>query len=86
MFSCKEIARLVSESLDHTLPFGQRVAVRFHLMMCSLCSRFRRQMLFVREMGRRFGKGGDRAGMPATVRLSPEARERIRCALKREGL
>ena len=86
MLSCKEVARLVSDSQDRRLPLRQHLALGFHLMMCSLCSRFRRQMLFLREAGRRFAAVGDRAGVAATVRLSPDARERIRRALEREGL
>lgn len=86
MLSCKEIARLVSQSLDQKLPFRQRLELRVHLMMCSLCSRFRGQILFLREAGRRFAAEGYRVGVPATVQLSPDARERIRRALEREGL
>ena len=36
MTGCKDIARLVSESHDHKLSFGDRVHLRLHLAMCLL--------------------------------------------------
>jgi hypothetical protein len=85
LLSCKEISRLVSESLDRELPLGQRLSMRLHLMMCSLCSRFRRQMLFLHRAARAFGAAGEADKLPAQVRLSPEARQRIKQALERES-
>jgi Putative zinc-finger len=81
MLSCKEVARLVSASLDGGLSFRQRLALRVHLLLCSGCCRFRRQMLFLREaVGRHTG-----ADAPDDANgLSAEARERIRRALERE--
>ncbi len=49
MLSCKEVSRLVSDSLDRKLPWQQRLAVRVHLLMCCLCSRFQRQLLLLRD-------------------------------------
>lgn len=83
MLSCKEMSRLVSESLDRELPLGQRVSLRLHLLMCSLCSRFRSQMLFLHRAARVFGAVGEADELPAHVRLSPEARQRIKQALAR---
>ncbi len=85
MLSCKEVSRLVSESMDRSLPFGQRFSTRLHLLMCSLCSRFRRQMLFLRDAARFFGRASEEGELFANVRLSPEARTRIKHALQRNG-
>ena len=76
MLSCKEVSHLVSQSLDRKPPFWQRIQVRLHLLMCRLCSRFRRQTLFLRDAGRRL------AVEETDDTLSPEARERIKQLLK----
>jgi hypothetical protein len=81
MLSCKEISQLVSESLDRKLPFGKRLQVRFHLLMCRLCSRFKKQVLFLRDAGRRF-LAADEDSQGNLGGLSPEARKRIKQALK----
>lgn len=83
MLSCKEVSRLVSESLDRELSLGQRVSLRLHLLMCSLCSRFRRQMAFLHQAARAFGQAGEADELSAQIRLSSEARQRIKQALAR---
>jgi uncharacterized protein (UPF0262 family) len=39
MYSCKEVSQLISESMDRTLPFYQRVLMQLHLMICKYCAR-----------------------------------------------
>ena len=84
MVSCKEITRLVSESLDRALPFRQRLAVWWHLRLCQLCNRFRRQLLFLRGAIRRHPDRLEGHESPYPSSLSPEARERIKRALTRD--
>jgi len=50
MLSCKEISKLVSESLDRKLPLPLRMEVRLHLMMCHLCRTYRKQSLLLRKL------------------------------------
>ena len=49
ILSCKETTRLVSQGLDRELAFGERVAVRVHLVICLGCRRAGRQMAFLRK-------------------------------------
>ena len=44
MLSCKEAMRLVSEQLDRKLPLRQRLSLRFHVLMCRACSRYKHQI------------------------------------------
>jgi len=37
MMTCKDISKLVSDSLDRELPIRLRMGLRLHLMMCGLC-------------------------------------------------
>lgn len=76
MFRCSDISKKVSMSLDEKLPLHERAAVRFHLMMCRYCARFRHQMIQLREMSR-----ADHPGRPAgdaEPGLSREAKARIK--------
>ena len=49
MISCKEAAQLASQGLDRRLGFGERVALRLHLAICDGCSRFTKQIAFLRK-------------------------------------
>ena len=72
MMTCEEAARLISESLDQPIPLRQRIALRMHLLMCKLCPRFLRQLLFLREAAKRYTEEGE-----GEFPLTAEARERI---------
>jgi len=78
MLSCKDVTRLLSESMDRSLPLGKRIGVRMHLLICRFCARYERQLLLIRETVRRISatEGGPAGAAGET--LSEEARERIR--------
>lgn len=69
MRSCKEVSELVSQSLDRRLSPRERLGVHLHLLVCRLCRRYRRQILFLSHATRRLRARGPQ--------LSPEARRRI---------
>ena len=53
MINCRESARLISLELDQGLPWIERAALRFHLLICKACPNFRAQIrLMDRAMGR----------------------------------
>ena len=79
MFRCNDVSQKVSQSLDASLPFHHRMAVRLHLLMCRYCARFRRQLIMLRKMSRHV-EGEPLAGETAAT-LSSEAKERIKKAL-----
>ena len=76
MFKCKEVTRMISESLDRELPFYQRIGIRMHLLMCKLCSRYRRQLLLMRETIRLQTASSE--DIESEIVLPPGARERIK--------
>jgi predicted anti-sigma-YlaC factor YlaD len=82
MLSCEEVTRLLSDSMDRRLPLRQQVAVRMHLFMCKLCSRYRRQLLFLREAMRRYAEDLEQGKLVPPVSLSEEARERMKSTLR----
>jgi len=82
MLRCREISKLVSESMERQLPFRQRMHVWMHLAMCRLCWGFSRQIRLLRRAAR---ENPERLAPDATdpeSRLSEEARERIKAALR----
>jgi len=52
MFSCHEVSRKISQSMDARLTLLQRMGIRIHLMMCRYCARFRRQLTLLRTICR----------------------------------
>ena len=52
MFNCRKSSDKLSQSMDDRLPLGQRMALRIHLMMCSVCRRYKRQLLLMRRIFR----------------------------------
>lgn len=82
MLSCKDVTRLLSESMDRSLPLGKRIGVRLHLLMCRFCVRYKRQLLLIRETVRRIVTEEDAPGAPPGELLSEEAKERIRRSLR----
>jgi Putative zinc-finger len=53
MLTCKEATRLVSQGLDRSLAFRERLALRLHLLICDGCTNFRKQVVLLREAMRR---------------------------------
>ena len=60
MLSCKDTSTLISRSMDETLSWRQRLAVRLHLMMCGACRRFVGQMSFLRRAAGRYPGAANR--------------------------
>lgn len=50
MMSCKQVTQLISEGLDRELSRRERMAMKFHLMMCTGCNNFRNNMHFLRKV------------------------------------
>jgi hypothetical protein len=68
--------------MERKLPFGARMQVWMHLMLCRFCAGFARQISLLRRAAR---QDPERlAGAPSTAEatLSPEAHERIKAALR----
>ncbi len=78
---CKEVTRLVSESLDRDLSGPERLKLRMHFLMCVLCRRFARQVRFVRDTLRRHPDRLDGQDLSPPPGLSTEARDRIKRSL-----
>jgi predicted anti-sigma-YlaC factor YlaD len=85
MLNCKEVSELVSRSLDEELPLGKRVGVRMHLLMCKFCTRYKKQMVLLRELARRYEEKSTEEMIPTLPSLQGEARKRIKDLLAGQG-
>ena len=74
---------MISESMDRELPLHQRVMIRIHLAMCKYCSRFRRQLLFIKAACHHLTEPFE--DIKPAITLPAEARERIKAALVEKG-
>ncbi len=54
IISCQDASRLVSRREDGPLTAWQRLVLRLHLSVCAACSRFERQVRFLRSAMHRY--------------------------------
>mgnify|MGYP003439061459 FL=1 len=81
LFTCQDMSHLLSDGMDRTLPFHTRLRMRFHLLICVLCRRYKQQLALIRNVLRKNGttlNDDTRAHAPG---LTPEAKARIQRAL-----
>ncbi len=84
MLNCKEVSRLVSQSLDRKFPFWQRMGVWIHLSLCRLCRGFRKDLLNLRSAARQYADDIKMNASAPNAAFSEEARKRIQHALESE--
>jgi len=77
--SCKQAVRLQSAALDGKLSLRERLGLRIHLVLCTWCRRYGKQIRFVQTATREHA--GEEQVLPQRT-LSDEARERIKQRLQ----
>lgn len=78
MLNCKDVSKLVSESLDRKLPLWKRVNLWMHLCMCKLCWRFRKDLNHLHGETREIAEQFEHEAMETEPKLSAESRERLK--------
>ncbi len=82
MLTCQQASELVSQSLDQPLSLKNRFSLKFHLMMCSACHRFNRQMRQLRSAILGLVKTTEN---DESITLSPEAKAKISQKLSKDA-
>lgn len=59
MLNCKQASELMSQELDRSLDFRERLGLRFHVTMCAGCRNFRKQMAFLHEVCAHYPDAGE---------------------------
>lgn len=57
MLNCKEVTRLCSDEFERPLRLGERTSLQLHLMMCTGCANYRRQMQSLRQFAQGYAEG-----------------------------
>ncbi|MCC7338757.1 MAG: hypothetical protein IT422_26995 [Pirellulaceae bacterium] len=87
MLNCKDMTKVISDSLDRKITLRQRLELWMHIMMCGLCRRFRSNALAIRKKVRETSARPSEkvaASEPEAAPLSPAARNRIAAAMKEQ--
>jgi predicted anti-sigma-YlaC factor YlaD len=82
MFSCRDATHLASARLDRPLTRRERLSLRFHLLICSACRLYTRQITTLSTLFQARAKSPE---LPTTDTLSPEAKAKIKTALNTEA-
>lgn len=80
--SCQKASELASQALERPLSLSERVALRLHFLICACCKRYVVQLRLLRWMIRQSIRRLEEPGSPVDVVLAPEARERIKRAVR----
>ncbi len=59
MLNCREATRLSSEAQERALALKERMSLTMHVMMCSGCRNFGKQMHTLRQVMRAYANGDD---------------------------
>jgi hypothetical protein len=81
--SCEDTSPLISELMDHKLPFGKRMRLRFHLAMCKVCNCYQEQLEIIRALARKLR--AEEAPTQQKVVLSEQVKTKIKDSLKQSN-
>jgi hypothetical protein len=79
MLNCRQVTRLVSQSMDAKLRWYQQLGMRIHLLYCVWCRRYASQLRFLHKA---CGHLGSETRANPSHTLSSEARSRMRARLQ----
>ncbi len=77
--SCTEMTHLLSEEMDHTLPFFTRFKMRVHFLTCCYCKRYMENLHYIRKLFRASASNSDKI---SSEQLSPETKARLKQTLR----
>lgn len=72
---CQEATRLMSQAMERKLSFKETIDLSLHLMVCSLCVQFLKQIRGLRQLLRSYVPHGEKF-------LSPRVKTQIKQALQ----
>src|ERR1700741_4611048 len=72
---CREMVRILSQSMDEPLPISMRIKKRIHYLICCWCQRYEEQLHYMRKTAQAFPEHVDKV---SDVSLPSAAKDRIR--------
>lgn len=74
MLTCKQSSQLISQSLDKSLTWSERLNLKFHLFICKYCARFYHQLHTVKAA---VDKLRNQVEQDESITLSEEAKAKM---------
>jgi len=72
---CREMVRILSQSMDEPMPLLMRIKKRLHFLICCWCQRYEEHLRYIHETARYFPEHADEA---SNIPFPPDAKERIK--------
>ena len=72
---CKEVTRLLSQSMDRRLPMHKRLGIWLHFTVCDFCMRYTRHLAFIRQASRSMAEHAEQI---SSASLSDSAKKRMK--------
>lgn len=81
--NCKDTTELISEDMDHNLSVFKRWRMRFHLVLCKYCRKYRAQLETLRRMTGGLGK--EVSDTTPDASLKPDSKERMKQIIEKNN-
>ena len=75
---CREMVRILSQSMDEPLPLRMRIKKRLHYLICCWCQRYEDQLHYLRQMAAALPEHADQS---SNVSLASTTKARIKRSL-----
>ena len=72
---CREMVRILSQSMDEPMPPMMRIKKRLHFLICCWCQRYEEQLRYIHQAARQFPEHADEA---SSAPFPEDAKERIK--------
>jgi len=82
ILTCRDVAKLIAESYDRPLPWWVRLRIAFHLIVCRLRVSFQRDVSRLHTRVPEHVVSETASDLNAEIKLSAEARLRIKQAVE----
>jgi hypothetical protein len=79
---CTEMTHLISEEMDHSLPWRIRFKMRAHYLMCCYCENYKNNLYYIRSLLQHLQDHLSELSVPT---LSLEEKERMKRVLRNEA-
>lgn len=77
---CRKIVPLISQSMDRQLKLREWLQMKLHLLICSWCVRYKKQITFLRQILRQQERSC--SSIASTAGLNDAARDRINQSIR----
>lgn len=74
MINCQHATRLLSDAQERELSLKDRASLKFHVMMCSGCRNFGKQMGTLRDIAHNYTEDSENEGDSGASHRADEAR------------